>query len=277
MISRLSGAIARGFLVAVLIALPSLILPSITSDAAQAVALVAIAVAVLTMFEYGSSYPCLYEFRDAAPFNRIRYGALFAMVLVLSLIARGATDPNSLTTFLEIVGHVVGKAMDFQYSPVRLVVLMLPEETSVRHLILVRSAAGIAHLIALISLAVFIVAIRRKKWPLQNGNFNVWINLPTFDPTAGGDVVARLERDGRLNILLGFILPFLMPVAINGASSLFGTVSLENPQTMVWAVAAWAFLPASLFMRGIAMGRIAAMIVERRKVSTAEGTGLVPA
>ena len=27
------------------------------------------------------------------------------------------------------------------------------------------------------------------------GSFNVWINLPTFDPTTGGDVVERLERD----------------------------------------------------------------------------------
>jgi hypothetical protein len=24
----------------------------------------------------------------------------------------------------------------------------------------------------------------------QRGGFNVWTNLPTFDPTAGGDVVA---------------------------------------------------------------------------------------
>jgi hypothetical protein len=41
---------------------------------------------------------------------------------------------------------------------------------------------------------------------------------------------------------------------------------------------AWAFLPASLFMRGIAMGRIAGMIAEKRKRNNAPAnTDLVPA
>jgi hypothetical protein len=54
-------------------------------------------------------------------------------------------------------------------------------------------------------------------------------------------------------------------------------VSLENPQTLIWTVAAWAFLPASLFMRGIAMGRIAGMIKEkRRKTTAAEQGDLLP-
>jgi hypothetical protein len=41
-------------------------------------------------------------------------------------------------------------------------------------------------------------------------------------------------------------------------------VSLDNPHTMIWTVAAWAFLPASLFMRGIAMHRIATLIAVKR-------------
>ncbi len=36
------------------------------------------------------------------------------------------------------------------------------------------------------------------------------------------------------------------------------TINLENPQTLIWTISAWAFLPASMIMRGIAMGRIAA-------------------
>lgn len=45
----------------------------------------------------------------------------------------------------------------------------------------------------------------------QNGSFNVWTNLPTFDPTGGGDVVGRLNRDANLYVALGFLLPFLIP------------------------------------------------------------------
>ena len=88
----------------------------------------------------------------------------------------------------------------------------------------------------------------------------------------------RLERDARFNIALGFLLPFLTPAVIKSATSLFGAVSLESPQTLIWTVAAWAFLPASLFMRGIAMGRIAALITEKRKLSSKDegNAGLLP-
>lgn len=277
MISRLAGALVRAFLIIVLIALPSLLLPGTSSDAAQIVALVAIFGAALTIVEYASDYPGLVEFRDAPPFNRIRFMSLFITVLLLTVIARGQVAPTTLTLFVEAVGALIGQAIDFPYSPVRLVVLMLPPDASVAQIDLVRTSAGLAYLISLLTLAIFLIIQRVRGWPLRTGSFNVWVNLPTFDPTAGGDVVERLERDARVNIALGFVLPFLMPAVIKAATSLFGSVSLENPQTLIWTVAAWAFLPASLFMRGIAMGRIAGMIkAKRRQTSAAENGDLLP-
>jgi hypothetical protein len=276
-ISRLAGALVRAFLVIVLITLPSLLLPGTSSDAAQIVALVAIFGAALTIVEYASDYPGLVEFRDAPPFNRIRFLSLFITVLLLTVISRGQVAPTTLTLFVEAVGALIGEAIDFPYSPVRLVVLMLPPDAAVAQIDLVRTSAGLAYLISLLTLAIFLILQRVRGWPLRTGSFNVWINLPTFDPTAGGDVVERLERDARVNIALGFVLPFLMPAVIKAATSLFGSVSLENPQTLIWTVAAWAFLPASLFMRGIAMGRIAGMIkAKRRQTSAAENGDLLP-
>lgn len=277
MISRLVGAVVRAFLVIVLVALPSLMLPGTSSDSAQIVALVAIFGAALTIVEYSSDYPGLVEFRDAPPFNRIRFLSLFITVVLLTVIARGEVAPTTVTRFVEAVGILIGQAIDFPYSPVRLVVLMLPPDAGVEQINLVRTSAGLAYLISLLTLAVFLILQRLRGWPLRTGSFNVWVNLPTFDPTAGGDVVERLERDARVNIALGFILPFLMPAVIKAATSLFGSVSLENPQTLIWTVAAWAFLPASLFMRGIAMGRIAGMIKDkRRRTSAAEQGDLLP-
>ena len=269
-ISRLSATLLRAFLVVLLIAMPSLLLPGVNSDAAQIVALVAIFAAALTIFEYASAYPGLVEFRDAPPFNRVRFASLFITVLLLTLITRGVYAPSTLTTFLEAIGALIGLAIDFPYSPVRLVVLMLPAETSPEHIALVRILAGIAYLTSLLTLAVFLIVLRLQGWPNGSGSFNVWINLPTFDPTAGGDVVDRLERDARFNIALGFLLPFLTPAVIKAASSTFGSLSLENPQTLIWTVAAWSFLPASLFMRGIAMGRIASMIEDKRRTNAAK-------
>ncbi len=278
MITRLAGAAIRALFVIILIAAPSLILPGTTSDVAQIVTLVALFGAALTFFEYASTYPGLVEFRDAPPFNRIRFGSLFLTVVLLALLVRGGVAPNWLTGAVTALGATIGQAIDFPYSPVRLVVLMLPSEASMDHVHMVRNAAGLSYLISLVTLFVFLVFQKLRQWPLQHGSFNVWVNLPTFDPTAGGDVVDRLERDARFNIALGFLLPFLTPAVIKSATALFGAVSLDSPQTLIWTVAAWAFLPASLFMRGIAMGRIASLITEKRKLSSEDegNAGLLP-
>ena len=280
MILRILGALFRAILVIAVLALPSLILPGFNSDTAQIVALVAIFGASLTFFEYASSYPGLVEFRDAPPFNRIRFGSLALTIVAISLMVRGQMIPTDFTMLVTSVGEVIGRVIDFPYSPVRLVVLMLPPDTSEAHIALVRNSAGMAYLISLVTLGIFMILQRVRRWPLRNGAFNVWVNLPTFDPTAGGDVVERLERDARFNVALGFLLPFLTPAVVKSATSLFGSVSLENPHTLIWTVSAWAFLPASLFMRGIAMGRIAGMISEKRKTAKAMGeetsAGLLP-
>ena len=265
MIARLPSAIARAMFVVLLIATPSLFLPGVSADGKQIVALVAIFGAALTLFEYASAYPGLVEFRDAPPFNRIRFISLFATVYLLTIISRGHVEPTTLTQFVEAVGALIGFAIDFPYSPVRLVVLMLPEDTSAAQVSHVRTAAGMSYLISLLTLAFFLIVMRLTKWPSASGTFNVWVNLPTFDPTAGKDVVQRLGRDASFNIVLGFLLPFLTPAAVKAAGSLFGALSLENPQTLIWTVSAWAFLPASLFMRGIAMARVAEMIAAKRR------------
>lgn len=267
MISQLTGAFVRAILVMVLIATPSLMLPGVSHDTTQIVALVALFAAALTFFEYASAYPGLVEFRDAPPFNRLRFVSLFATVLILSAIVRGQTDPTTLTQFIEVLGNKLGEAIDVPYSPVRLVVLMLPPDMSLEHLILVRTAAGISYLLSLLTLVMFVGVMRFIGWPARMGTFNVWVNLPTFDPTTGGDVVERLQRDARFNIALGFLLPFLIPAAVKLASLAFEPVTLESPQTLIWTMAAWAFLPASLFMRGIAMHRIAGMIAEKRRLN----------
>ena len=276
MVSQITGAFVRAILVMVLLATPSLMLPGVNSDTTQIVALVALFAAALTFFEYASVYPGLVEFRDAPPFNRLRYLSLLATVMLLSAIVRGQTQPTTLTAFIEVLGHKLGNAIDVPYSPVRLVVEMLPADVSESHVVLVRTAAGISYLISLLTLVIFVLAMRLIGWPSRMGTFNVWINLPTFDPTTGGDVVDRLTRDSRFNIALGFLLPFLLPITMKLASLSFSPVTLESPHTMIWTMSAWAFLPASLFMRGIAMGRIARMIADKRRVLRQSAAASLP-
>ena len=248
----------------VMLATPALLLPGVTKETTQLVALVGLFAAALTFFEYASDYPGLVEFRFAPPFNRLRYLSLFFTVFLLAVICRGTDQPSVSSELVSAVGALIGRAMDFPYSPVRLVTLMLPTDSSPEHVALVRTVAGMSYLISLLSLAIFAIMMRLFGWPSRATAFNVWVNLPTFDPTAGGDVVERLDRDARFNIALGFLLPFLIPAVVKLAASTFEPVTLESPQTLIWTIAAWAFLPASLFMRGIAMGRIAQMIRDKR-------------
>ena len=264
-VSQLTGALVRSFLVVFLIAAPSVLLPSVSPEGKQMVALVALFAGVLTFIEYHATYPGLVEFRNAPPFNRIRFGMLFAIVLLLSLLERGTVHPSTLTELVLAVGDLIGLSMDFPYSPVRLVMLTMSEGATHDQSILIRAAAGLAYLISLISLAIFMIALRLGNWPARGRAFNVWINLPTFDPSGGGDVVDRLNRDARVNIALGFLLPFLIPAVVALGLNNFAHLPSSSPQTLVWTITAWAFLPASLFMRGIAMGRVADMIREKRR------------
>jgi len=263
-VNRIPGAIARAFFMVLLVSTPALLLPSVSSDTTQIVVLVAIFAAALTFFEYATDYPGLVEFRDAPPFNRIRFTGLYFTIFLLSVLVRGQTVESTSTQFVEAVGSLIGQAIDIPYSPVRLITLMLPETASARDIDMLRTAAGMAYLISLVTLAVFMIVLRVSNWPHNGRKFNFWVNLPMFDPTTGGDVVDRLERDSRFNVALGFMLPFLTPAIVKLASGFFGTISVTNDMTMIWTITAWAFLPASLFMRGIAMQRLADMIKEQR-------------
>lgn len=275
--SRMAGALVRAILVAMMVAMPSVLLVDVTTDTQQMVALVAIFAAALTFVEYNAVYPGLVEFRDAKPFNRVRFLMLLTTVIFLSLIERGRMAPTTLTELTEAVGTLIGASMDFPYSPVRLARLMVTDGANEVQAHAVRTAAGMAYLISLLSMALFIILLRAGAWPRQGTPFNVWVNLPTFEPSAGGDVVDRLNRDARINIALGFLLPFLIPAVVSLSSSGFAPLQLTSPQTLIWTMTAWAFLPASLFMRGIAMGRVASMIRDKRRESAVPAGPFLPA
>jgi len=276
-IGQLASAGVRAVLIALLIATPALLLPSVESDSAQIVFIVAILAAIMTFVEYNSAYPSIVEFRSAPPFNRLRFVALFFTVFSLTAIARGKVEPTALTEMLTVIGTIVGDAIDFPYSPVRLVVLMMPADATFELLYDVRTAAGLAYLVSLLAMIGFVTMVRIFDWPARNGAFNVWVNLPLFDPTAGGDVVQRLKLDARINITLGVLLPFVMPALVKLASDLLDPISMANPLTLIWMMSAWAFLPASMIMRGIAMGKIADMIEEKRRRAYAQAEGLAHA
>lgn len=265
MFSEIPGAAARAILIALLVAAPSLLVPDTGADTAQIVIVLSMLAGFMTFIEYYGQYPSIIEFRFAPPFNRLKFFALAAILIVLSLIMRGETMPTGWTQLLSGIGDRLGQAIDFPYSPVRMVLLMLPADADADLIDMVRVASGISYTVSLIMMLIFVTMVRFFGWPARSGAFNVWVNLPLFDPTGGGDVLYRLRRDAGLNIVLGALLPFLIPGIIRVASNLIDPISIGHPQTLIWTMTAWAFLPASMLIRGVAMSRIADMIEDKRR------------
>jgi hypothetical protein len=145
------------------------------------------------------------------------------------------------------------------------VLLLVPANTPAPLVDFIGIAAGLSYAMSLIMLGIFTLLVRLLGWPVRRGAFNVWMNLPLFDPTRGGDVVQKLNREAGINISLGFVLPFLLPVVVALLEGVFESASLLHPQRSIWVICAWAFLPASLVMRGIAMHRVAELITAKRR------------
>ncbi|WP_375173791.1 hypothetical protein [Pseudooceanicola sp.] len=254
------------------IATPSLLLPDVGTDTAQVVVLVALAAGAFTFAEYYCQFPSILEFRFAPPVNRLRYFTMFIMVLMLTVHFSGATLETPIAILLMKLASLMAQAVDFPFSPVRLVILSLPADTTAETVAMVRDAAGIAYVLALAGLVAFGLLVRIYAWPVRYGAFNVWINLPLFDPTGGGDVLTRLKRDAVINVVLGFLLPFLLPAFVKLAGALVDLSVIGNPHTLIWVMTLWAFVPANLIIRGVALFRVADIIEEKRRRTYAEAS-----
>jgi hypothetical protein len=267
--SRLFGAIIRAGLVVAMIALPSVLMVEVSADTKQMVTLTALLAGLLTFAEYHAIYPSLIEFRDAAPINRLRFAMILTSVTALTLVQPNVSLPGMWADMARSLGGTVGTAMDFPYSPVRLLTQLVQGTVPAAQMDALRAAAGLAYLISLSWLALFAIVVRVGGWPKSKRPLNVWVNLPMFDPTAGGDVVARLARDGRINILLGFLLPFLLPVLAKVTLGSSASILTAAPHSLIWIITLWAFIPASLILRGIALLRVAELIAQSRTANGA--------
>lgn len=263
MLSQLLGAVVRAVIVILVVATPSLLLPGTTPEGAQITMLLALVLAVFVTFEYASTYPAMLEFRDAAPFNRVRILSLLLTLFCLSIVARD-DGGSTMALILNAVGLLVGQALNFPFSPLGVIFDNIPGGMANPIAMRLQIMVGLSVFIMLTSLCIFAILLRMHHWPNRGSAFNVWVNLPTFDPTTGGDVVTRLVRDGRVNIILGFVLPFLVPGVGTLAATYVDVPLFASLHAQVWGIALWMFLSLSMFMRGLAMIRIGDMISARR-------------
>jgi len=274
-VKRIMGSAVRALLMAIMMAIPSLVLPDTSSDAAQLAALVALVAAVVTFSEYFSEYPTFLEFRNAPPFNRLRFLALFFCLLFASILVasetRHADLPPILLERLAAGAHAV---LDVPFSPVRLMSIALAEAPGWFDPVGATRIASLLLTVTMVAFLLFWIHARFIFWPIRKRAFNFWINLPLFDPTSGRDVLYRLKRDAHFNLALGFLLPFLIPALLRFWIKTFDASLLATSETLIWVLCAWAFLPLTLMMRGVALFRVAALIEEKRRRAYAQDDDL---
>ncbi len=264
MFSRLLGALIRAFLVVVVISAPAFLLPGV-SVASQEISLIVGGIAAaFTLFEYASTHPGLIDFRFAPPYNRVRFTAFAAQVLSLVFLCRATEGVDAFSQDLLDLADQGIALLNFSLSPVNIAASMIAVGESDEFVTLIKRAAALSFLITFVSLVFFALLLWLFRWPVGRRDFNLWVNLPTFEPGYGRDVERRLHRDGMINIFIGLGFLYLLPVMISRASGWFDPSVLLNYQPLVWGATLWAFVAGSLVIRGAAILKVAWLVRRTR-------------
>lgn len=270
MIGPIFGAAIRAFIVIVVIYFPTMLLPSASSDAKQIATLFAALAGSFTFAEYYSTYPSIVAFRDAPPFNRYRIFSFALLLYVTGKLIATFSINSTLGGALLSMAIIADSAMGFAYSPSTLIASALPAGTSSEVISFVRYTASFVLLLTLLLALFYAAIVRILDWPYRIGAFNVWVNLPLFDPTSGDDVLRRLRIIALSNVAMAILLPFAMPGAFYFLRGFSEPTWMTHQHALTWVIAIWAFLPLSLIMRGIALARIIEMISEKRRRTYAQ-------
>lgn len=266
---RLLGAIFRAFWVIVVVAIPSLVLPSASQGAAEFSLIIGGIIAIFTVFEYGSDSPGFVDFRFAPPYNRFRAFTIAIQVILVTLVAR-AIELNLADAAILDWAQTIAVFMDFPFSPVSNSWDLLIEgsglsDTSAILLVYTTSISFVAGFAFMI---IFSTMLWVFKWPLDRASFNLWINLPMFQPSDGVSVPKRLRRDALVNIILGLTLIYALPYLPIAGLDWLTTDLFENNQALIWAAVLWVFIPTTLLARAAAMWKIARIISRARRGKT---------
>ncbi len=251
-------------MVVIVIAAPAFLLPN-ASVASQEISLIIGGIAAaFTMFEYASTHPGLIDFRFAPPYNRVRFIAFACQVLGLVFLCRATEGDDAFSADLLDLADQAIALLSFPLSPVNVAADLIGSGGDEAFVTLIKRAAAISFIVTFLSLAFFAVLLWVFRWPVGRRDFNLWVNLPTFEPGYGRDVERRLQRDGVANVLVGLAFLYLLPVLISRSSGWFDPTALANYQPLVWGATFWAFVSGSLVIRGAAILKVAYLVRRAR-------------
>lgn len=256
MFLRLTSAAIRAVCVAMIVILPTLILPGATQSAMEFTRIMATIVAVIVIYEYGFLSPSVIEFRFSSPYNRIRFMMLFAFSFLPAYLISIAIDGIALSGLLKTFAQNGFALMDFPYSPVSIVA----DRLSVNNIGLrdtIANAIAINIIIGLASLLAFSFAIFSNLWRFGNEGFNMWHNLPTYKSYDAVSLQQRLRNSAFIGIVIAALIPLFGPTVCDVIISLFASNGMLDVITISWVIAIWTLLPMFYLMRSVALLKLA--------------------
>lgn len=269
-VTRVIGALMRAILVMALVWLPAFMVPVASPQALQASAVIGFVLGGFVFLEYSAVQPSLMEFRYAPPLNRLKYLALLLILCAAGLMGQDQQQQG----WIWDLALRLADLSSAEWSPPHLAMTALAGQADIRAQTFLHGAFAIGQAIGLLTIAFFWGLIHFGGWPPRGHMFNIWINMPTFEPSCGGDLAAHFERQGRINLILGLIWPFLLPALLQVVMPEGVLPYLNGLYGIIWLVGVWCILPISLVMRGMAMKRIAVMIRDQRAVRAGQDLAL---
>lgn len=216
---------------------------------------------MFTFFEYGSSTPGFVDFRYAPPYNRFRAFTIASQILAITLVCR-AVELGLSDAVIVDWARQAAQMLDFQFSPVAMAIdaILADSKFSDTTAILLVYCITVSFVVGIGLTVLFSLIIWVFPWPRDRENFNLWANLPTFQPKDGANIPRRLRRDAYFNFVLGIVLIYALPLLPTVGLNWLTVDIFENNQATVWAATLWVFIATSLIARAIAMLKIARIL-----------------
>lgn len=243
------------------VVIPSLLLPSASQGAVEFSLIIGGIIAMFTLFEYGTQSPGFIDFRFAPPYNRFRAFTIAIQIIVITLVCRAVELGLNNATVLDWAQNLA-VVLDFKYSPVASAINLILEGAgfSDTSAVLLVYTTSISFTVGLGLTLLFSALLWVFKWPLDRENFNLWVNMPMFQPSEGASVAKRLKRDAVINLIMGIVLIYALPYILVYGFDWLSPDIFESNQVMIWVTALWVFVPSTLLARAAAMLKIARIL-----------------
>lgn len=237
MAKRLGGAVICAGLICAIVIWPLLVLPVHGDHNRPLIMTVALFAGVVIFAEYVARTPSLIEFRHAPPYNSIRFIGFAATLIMVTL---AATD-----------GRINNIAQPPTWAPVTFY-----GGYGTNPLSRVVSFGLGAACVMVTSFGISLLF----KWPENGQRFNVWENLPMFYVSTSVSKVPALRRHAAISTIWAILSIIAFPLIWYVLDIFFPLTSSVTILSKIWMVTIWAFLPANLIMRAIALWRVAQVV-----------------